>query len=383
MMAIRASVSATLLAALWASSVGAQTVSGTFKVVCLANGAIVDVTGRRACLSGTPRLSFKDELTLAVEHAPDVTFDDAAEPNPADLVLFLDGKPLPGTKAQVGKSQVDQDDVTTTLLTFRLARDLSIATARANWKEILVASRHRPISVSTGLEGGPAARSSASIEFVAVRPERLTWWAILAVVFAIGFWYVAWRTGALRDKEPGSAVIAEPKDRAFSLGRMQMAFWTALTLLAYVYIWLLTGEYNATIPQSALGLMGVSLTAFGAGAAIDASKAAEATQKLTAVREKIAASPPGVPGLQDEERKLVASSTVAPTEGLATDIGTSAAGASLHRLQFILWTLVLGAIFVATVWTTIAMPDFDTTLLGLMGLSAGGYVALKLPEQKQ
>jgi hypothetical protein len=42
-----------------------------------------------------PRLSFGDEVTLAVEHASNVTFDDSGEPNPTDLVLFLDGKAMP------------------------------------------------------------------------------------------------------------------------------------------------------------------------------------------------------------------------------------------------------------------------------------------------
>jgi len=108
---------AVLICAWLAPEAEAQVASGTFKVICIANPSAADITGRKACLSSVPSLSFGSELTLAVEHAPDVDFDDSSEPNPADLILFLDGKPLPGTKAQVGKSQVDKDDVTTTLLT--------------------------------------------------------------------------------------------------------------------------------------------------------------------------------------------------------------------------------------------------------------------------
>ena len=36
--------------------------------------------------------------------------------------------------------------------------------------------------------------------------------------------------------------------------------------------------------------------------------------------------------------------------------------------------------FVHTVWTTLAMPDFDNTLLGLMGISSGTYIGVKMPE---
>jgi len=43
-------------------------------------------------------------------------------------------------------------------------------------------------------------------------------------------------------------------------------------VLAYVYIWSLTGEYDATIPTSVLGLMGIALTTFATAAAVDAGK---------------------------------------------------------------------------------------------------------------
>ena len=361
----------------------AQTISGTFKVVCLADKSAKEIISRKACLSSRPQVSFNEELTLAVEHAPDITFDDAGEPNPAELILFLDGKPLPGTKAQVGPSQLDKDDVTTTLLTFRLARDLSTTTARNNWKDVLAASHSRPISVSAGMDTGPAAWSNASIDLVAVRPGRIFWWALFAAGFAVIAFWLAWRTGALRDKEPPGSDIEKPADRAYSLSRVQMAFWTVLAVLAYVYIWLMTGEYNTAIPTSLLGLMGVSVTTFAAAAAVDANKVGTAKEKLLGLRQKAQADPAAAKALAEEEPKLQANTTVAKTEGFARDIATSAAGAALHRLQFILWTLVLGAIFLATVWKTIAMPDFSPEMLGLMGLASGGYVTLKVPEQKK
>ena len=55
----------------------------------------------------------------------------------------------------------------------------------------------------------------------------------------------------------------------------------------------------------------------------------------------------------------------------------------MHRLQFIVWTLALAAVFVVTVWRTVGMPDFDATMLGLMGITSGTYVGLKLPENKK
>jgi hypothetical protein len=44
------------------------------------------------------------------------------------------------------------------------------------------------------------------------------------------------------------------------------------------------------------------------------------------------------------------------------------------------WTFVLGLIFVKGVYDDLAMPEFNTTLMGLLGLSAGTYLGLKIPE---
>jgi hypothetical protein len=40
----------------------------------------------------------------------------------------------------------------------------------------------------------------------------------------------------------------------------------------------------------------------------------------------------------------------------------------------------LGVAFVLEVWRTLAMPEFNSTLLALMGISAAGYVGFKFPE---
>ena len=43
---------------------------------------------------------------------------------------------------------------------------------------------------------------------------------------------------------------------------------------------------------------------------------------------------------------------------------------------------MLGVIFGEAVRRKLAMPDFDNTVLGLMGLSAGTYLGLKITEPK-
>jgi hypothetical protein len=65
-----------------------------------------------------------------------------------------------------------------------------------------------------------------------------------------------------------------------------------------------------------------------------------------------------------------------------TDILGDNGAISFHRFQIAAWTLVLGIIFLKEVFTEIAMPDFNATLLGLMGVSAGTYVGFKIPDAK-
>src|SRR5215813_8967989 len=109
-----------------AVTAGAQNVNGEFKIKCVA-----DNQGR--CISSPPHLRLNQQVSLLIEHVLESGFDDSANPNPHDLVLFLDGRALASTHPTVGPSTTDKDEVTTTLLTYRITRDLSTAEARKNW----------------------------------------------------------------------------------------------------------------------------------------------------------------------------------------------------------------------------------------------------------
>lgn len=70
------------------------------------------------------------------------------------------------------------------------------------------------------------------------------------------------------------------------------------------------------------------------------------------------------------------------SEGLTKDLLTDVNGVSFHRFQMLVWTIVLGFIFCAwRCFKTLRMPEFDTTLLALMGISAGTYLGFKIPER--
>jgi hypothetical protein len=64
-----------------------------------------------------------------------------------------------------------------------------------------------------------------------------------------------------------------------------------------------------------------------------------------------------------------------------SDICSDGNGLGFHRLQVVIWTLILGAVFVWSVAQVASMPEFPETLLVLQGISAGTYLGFKIPEK--
>jgi len=69
------------------------------------------------------------------------------------------------------------------------------------------------------------------------------------------------------------------------------------------------------------------------------------------------------------------------SKGFLRDILSDRSGYSFHRFQIFAWTIVLGIIFISSVYNSLAMPEFSSTLLGLMGISSGTYIGFKFPEK--
>jgi hypothetical protein len=91
-----------------------------------------------------------------------------------------------------------------------------------------------------------------------------------------------------------------------------------------------------------------------------------------------AATPPSPPATPAEA--AAAPKPPAASQGFLRDVLSDENGISLYRFQLFIWTLVLGVIFCASVYDGLAMPQFSTTLLGLMGISSGTYLGFKVPE---
>jgi len=316
--------------------------------------------------------------------------------HPSELRLSIGGHVLKNVPPSgIGPSEQEY-------LNFVLHLDASDSDDWKAWAAIVDASRHED-------DGGKALITVATVAdnqfFDSTAYSRVvtgsdSWYWILAlfVVMIAILLYLAGTTDLLRYTL--SAQPTPPQRSPFSLGLVQMAFWFCLSLAAYIYICLMTRQVHVPM-GSVLGLLGISATTGLAAVFVDKQKNA-ATEALVAERAALSArikelsaaqAPPGSPAdvdlLQKKNRlaqveALLAqapSDTPATSKGFLRDILSDGENISFHRFQMVVWTLVLGIIFAWSVYRNMTMPEFDASLLTLMGISSGTYVGFKFPEK--
>lgn len=292
-----------------------------------------------------------------------------------------------------------------------------VESASTNWTALLRKPHlgALPLSVGIGLEDGSIPVLSADpnrrLEFTTLPTWQVGLWGVLLVVFLMGFvWLCGW-TELLRDSgpDPGAG-----QHRPFSLGRTQMAIWFFLAVVGFVFLRVITGGAQVAITNTVLALMGIAAgTGLGA-AAQDSNKAAKLRQEFATLQALAART-------ADQDRRLnnlkilladrgsleteraalaaVAAPTAAQTARLAEvtdllaqslpirishgffeDVLTDDVGISFHRFQMFVWTIVLAVFFIEDVLNNLAMPEFGSTLLALMGISSGTYLGFMINE---
>jgi hypothetical protein len=292
---------------------------------------ILKVKSVKSYENGTNEISPNQRIVVAVNHL------DSLKGKP--IVLFIDGMQL-----------IDCMPLSTNMakqeLVFLLRRTDSTENV---WKILLGRpTLSKSVIVSIGIKNSsPIPSDPAEGRIVLDILKSYLFWVFVA--FFLGFLvviiFLITKTSLLRDDGPELNVNGVIKKRMFSLARTQMLLWTILVVGSFVLIWSVTGEMN-TIPGSILILMGISIAT------------------------ALCARSIGDPQPND-----------APTTGnFMKDIMTGSSDNELHRLQIVIWTIVLAIIFINSVYENLAMPDFNGTLLTLMGISSGTYIGFKLKE---
>lgn len=273
------------------------------------------------------------------------------------LILFLNEIPIKG---------VPPDSCSLTTGTVRFTLDRTDESDKA-WHVLLEEpiAFHKIISVSVGPEGDLSFPTDIDDFELEVLPQ-IQFWSYFAglFVFLLLFLRLAARTRLLRSRNPLTPAGKLPP---YSLSLFQMAFWSFLIVAAYLFIWMITEELD-TITGSVLALLGIGSSTALAAALIDKEKPTPAAADGGEAPPLAAPPPPPV--------------KAAVSEGFLRDILSDAEGISLYRFQLFAWTLVLGVIFVASVYDGLQMPQFNPTLLGLMGISSGTYLGFKVPESR-
>jgi hypothetical protein len=339
-----------------------------------------------------------DWVTIYICHQD--TFVLEAAKQQKSITLFANGIDTGVTAQKI--------DAVTGAMTFPLDRNEK---NRAIWAPFLynpLFQRREEMFLSVGLNGEkPLPRlptSNMKIIFDKLYLVGLMWlWPLLVVAIVIVTILYARNSDMLRDGPKVGDVR-----QTYSLARVQMAWWFVLIVVAFVLIWVVTGDRD-TIPASALGLMGISaataLTAVAITPRGDERAAAERgrltkikTSAATRIQELDAeiattANPAAnakLVQLKADAQKEIDEANIAiahvrnyyPSQNLWTDIVTDTRGSvALDRFQIVVWTIVIGGIFIASVIWELTMPEFSVTLLALMGISSGTYVGFKTAQK--
>jgi hypothetical protein len=178
---------------------------------------------------------------------------------------------------------------------------------------------------------------------------------------------------------PWKIVVGE--DGRVSTSKFQWFLWLMVVLFAYVTLWVIRargGDYSALpdIPVNVMTVLGFSTgtaaIAKGIAVANAPRRAAAAAAKAVAPGSTPAGPPPPL-----------APPAGKPAQGLLVDDSTNLP--DIAKVQMVGFTFVALGIFLATLFHQIAsnpvataLPDIDSSLLVLMGISQGGYLAKKI-----
>jgi hypothetical protein len=298
------------------------------------------------------------------------------------LVLYLDGYPLRGIP--VISRQDNQ-------LAFKLIHNDE---AHREWAEILGPAwkSNKQVKVNIGCLEGKSISGSSQLT---IRLWKLASFRFLILLSSLIIFSIL-----ILKLLPGTIIRNSglSSNRAFSLSRSQLAWWTCLVLIVFLVIFSITGDYNYVISgQSVMLLLLGGATTFG-GALVDQSSDRQLTPEQ---KDKLLM-------LDDNRKNLIKQlkskaykcnnlqqinlnlkETIAEmnkieqqSAGFFSDILTDPNGEiNLHRFQLSIWTMVLGFIFIYQALMTYKMPEFDENLLLLTGVSSGIYLALKTQEK--
>lgn len=256
----------------------------------------------------------------------------------ANLVLFLNGKPLPDIKLQFFNE-------TSGTINFMWERSDSLT--KSMIKSYIAKFHFKIKKPSLGF----GYYDNQKKQWVQVANKAIGTLDVLKpyAMMLVGLWllfliFVFYRLG----RKTNLLKTGVDMDSPYSLSLTQFAFWTVIIFSSYFYLWVVDLELDK-IPESSLVLLGITAATTATSRVVD---------------------------LNDTQR-----TKKRPTKQFFSDLLTEGnKGYSVHRCQLILVTLMFGIFYIFEVVRLQELPDFNGSLLWLIGISSGTFVGLKSVE---
>lgn len=301
---------------------------------------------RKACADANPSVKSLESAARANEADAKAAAEKATNEKDPNIAQLKDNAAKLTAAALAARQQADAAWETASALdSFNFYLDpalVAAADSKDAWTPVLRKPwLRKELAISTG-PTSVAWPSDITIVMKRISFAFLAAWAILFTVAIVVFVRFAISSDILRDSGTLPDTAPAGSRKAFSLARTQMALWTLIVAAALAFIFMVTWNEN-TVTNGVLVLLGIST----------------GTTLLAAVAD----------GTEPEPE---------PTKGFFADLFTDGTGPTVHRYQMVLFTVILAIIFIVKVGVNLTMPEFDATLLGLMGISNGTYLGFKL-----
>lgn len=310
--------------------------------------------------------------------------------------LSVDGGP--GGRAQIG-------------LEFNIEFNEEAKASIGRWFSQLKFDRNVQISVGPAI--GPSVQvrgdDTSRLNMILIPKQRMILVFIGVGALVLVILLTAKKSNLLSDRSDPVATEGKRKgNRRYSLGMTQMAFWFIVVLFSYLFIGVVTGNWWGVFSPQSLSLMGIgALSAYGSAAinkgkreeVAAAAASIEASDKAIEIASQVAATvseqsknqafaatrlPETIAELQSliskrEQARIIVAQANKPvsSDGFFSDLIKEGDGPAFHRFQAVVWMIVLGGIFIFKVVYNLEMPEFDGTMLALMGISTTAYLGLK------
>lgn len=209
------------------------------------------------------------------------------------------------------------------------------------------------------------------------------WAAALIALGAIAVFLFVVGLTLIPSKRWPSHWVEDPNGTS-STSKLQWLLWLLVVLFAYIALWILRakqGDYSAlpNVPDNILIVLGFSTATMAASKGIKLASL-NATAKKAA--DLVAAG--GAAPVAAAAAGAAAAAAIAPAAGVGGIFQDDTGFPDISKIQIMAFTLVTIGIFLAAVIHQIAssppvtsLPDIDGTLMVLMGISSGGYLAKK------